>query len=118
MQGTQLSSELLIRVGQVTDCLLQMIGFIFMSRLQLLNDCLVMYHLALSGHHVRIALRQLSLILNGLLPKLCCGLTQAAINRLLEQFANPSLRLDARLRRLSQGDHLGDDLLKIEVGRP
>ena len=55
-----------------------------MSRLQLLNDCLVMYHLALSGDHVRIAFRQLSLILNGLLPKLRCCLTQAAINRLLQ----------------------------------
>ena len=61
-----------------------MIGFIFMSRLQLLNDCLVMYHLALSGDHVRIAFRQLSLILNGLLPKLRCCLTQATINRLLQ----------------------------------
>ena len=117
LQGAQLSDDLLMCLGQATDCLPQIIGLIRMSRLQLLNDRLVMHDLALCGHHMRTALCQLSLILNGLLPKLRCCLTQAAINRLLEQFADPSLRLQDGLCRLSHREYRGGYLLDIQAGR-
>ena len=102
-----------MRISQITDCLPQTIGLIRMSGLQFLNHCLVMRHLALGGYHVRVAFRQLSLILNGLLPKLRCCLTQTAIDRLLEQLADPPLRLHDRLRPLSHRDHHGAHLLNI-----
>ena len=56
------------------DHCLQLIGLILMSRLLLLDQCLMVLDLAFGSHNVSIALQQLSLVLNSLLPKLRCCL--------------------------------------------